>query len=188
MIAPALSPPERKSWRRIAGPLAFLAVLVLLGLTVKDEVSAVSTALLSAAGLSGLWAGSFLFATCPVPLPLEPLLLVAAAGGLPVGQTFVVVASAAVTAGPACYAAGRLLGRVDLVQVLLARTGVSSVMEARGATVLMLAALTPLPFAPVAWSAGAAKGSFASLLIASLARTCKIAVSLTIITLGWSLL
>ncbi|MCC7382868.1 MAG: VTT domain-containing protein [Deltaproteobacteria bacterium] len=178
---------NRRLWIRLAISLALLvAAVALLGAWLREPLTELSELFIAKWGLWGLFTGTIVTDVSPIPLINEPLLLFSHAAGVPFWKTWVVGSSASVGAGLLGYGLGRFVGRARIIDHWIHRSGLRLVMKARGASIVFVAAVTPVPFAASVWTAGACGIPFWRVALACLGRFIKVGFYLTLIALGWA--
>lgn len=185
-LAPTL---DRSVVLRFAlGIVVLIALVGVLGWFFRAPISALAASFVAEFGAPGVFVGMlFVDAYAFPPLAHEPVLFVAHAGGLSFWETVGVAGTGSFLAGPLGYGFGRLLRRVPWVRRQLRRSGVSPVMRKRGVWVVVIAALTPVPFSAATHAAGALRVTFWPFVLACTLRYPKVAAYLAIIRFGWSL-
>lgn len=172
--------------RMIAGFALLFAAVAGLGVLLEDPIRAVSHSFVENWGLYGLFFGTLLTDASPVPLVNEPLLLFAHAAGVDLWRIWLAGGTASMGSGMVGYWLGRWAGRSEVIDHWIRRSGLRPLMMKRGASLVLLAAITPLPFGAAAWTAGACRIPFLRVAGACSGRMIKIAVLIALIALGWS--
>lgn len=164
-------------------------VFALVGLLIKGPAEALGRAIAERFGLPGVFLGVTVAETSPFPLMGEPILLLGIEGGLPTAWVLVVGCAANLVASALSYVAGHLLARTGLIDRLLRgqRAEAEELVRRQGAWALVIASFTPLPFATLAWTAGALRMPLAPYALASLSRIPKVLATLAFVWLGWAL-
>ena len=186
---PALQPVWERAVlvRFLVGILLLVIGVGALGWAFRAPLAELSAAFVGRFGTWGLFFGMLIIdAYAFPPLAHEPILFFAHAGGVSFVDVTLVAGTASFLAGPVGYVVGRLLGQVVWVRRQLARTGVTPVMRRRGAWVVALAAVSPVPFSASTYIAGALRVPFAPFLLACALRYLKVAAYLAMIAVGWS--
>lgn len=181
---------RRAALSLVLGLLALMAACALLGWLAQGPTEAAGRALLATAGPAGVLLGVTLAEWCPVPpLAGEPVLVLAWRGGLPLAQVVALGVAGNLLAAALCYPCGALLRRAGLVERALgARRAEAEALVARhGPWALVLASFSPLPFATLAWVAGAMRMPLGRYALACAVRIPKVIVYLTVIVAGWRL-
>lgn len=170
-----------------AALLAVIAVVGLLGLLLRAPITFVSTAFVARFGLVGVFVTVFIADTLPISTH-DPVLFAGHTGGLAFGPLALTAACASIAAAWFVFGVGSLLGaRWQWVQRLVDRYRIKAFMKRYGPWAIAVAALLPVPFALVAWSAGMAGSPFRHLVAGSVLRASKIGLTLTLISFGWGL-
>lgn len=172
--------------RRVAvGVVVLFALLIGLGVLLKDPVLGMSVAFVDRFGPGGVFMGVVFTDAAPLGLTHEPILLAGYAGGLSFGTVFAVGAGASVFAGVLGWLCGGLLGRVPTIRRWFKRYRVDAFMTRYGVWAVAVAALTPFPFSIATWSAGIAGLGFGPLLLGCLFRVPKVLFYFGLIVFGW---
>jgi len=172
--------------RLVLGIGALLAAVVVLGLTRRQPLEALSEKFVEHFGLLGIFVGIAVWDAMPLTTH-EPFLFFGYSGGLGFWPVAMTASAGSVTAGFVGYAIGRLLGSWDRFHRLLIRYRIAPFLNQYGAVAIAIAAATPVPFAITTWGAGASRISLRQLAIGSLFRIPKVIVYLAVIVLGWRL-
>ena len=90
------------------GLLLLLTISGLCAWLLKDPLVALGQAFLDRFGLPGLFIGTLIADTSPLPLTHEPLTFIGIAAGIPPITLLATIASASVSAGPLGWFFGRL--------------------------------------------------------------------------------
>ena len=179
------APPLDQLLRRLAVSLVVLiAVVVVLGVTVREPLSRVSEAFVDQFGITGVLVGCMIVDAIP-GLTHEPLLLFGWEGGLGYWSIFAAAGTGSMLAGFVGFGIGRLLGRAGWVHRMLHRYRVIAFLHRYGTTAIAVAALTPFPFAIATWGAGAAGIGLRPVLLGALFRYPKVLFYLSLIAVGW---
>lgn len=171
----------------VVGLLGLAGACWALGRWYRAPLEALGAWLVERLGLGFVAGGVFLLDVSPVPLVTEPVLVLATTGGLPWGQVVAVAATASVSAGLTCYLGGGALARRGLAR-RLAGAGEARARELvrrHGLVTIALAAITPLPFAICAWSAGALGMRLGPFLLGLSLRVPKVAFYAWVIDQSW---
>jgi membrane protein YqaA with SNARE-associated domain len=177
---------RRMILRMFAGLAAVVVAVALLGVVLREPIRAMSEWFVARWGLYGLFAGTLITDVSPVPIVNEPLLLFAHAAGVDFWRIWLAGSFASMGAGIVGYWLGRSIGGSPLVDRWIRRSGLELLMKKRGAALVLLAAVTPIPFAAAAWTAGACKVPFFPVAGACGGRFLKVAAMLAMIAVGWS--
>jgi len=183
------SPMGKVFWVKFAVSLLLLmAVAGLLAYFFKDPLTQASKWFMDQFGMWGMVGGIFFTDTWILPpLTHEPLLFFAHASGKSFVHILMVAGTASTVAGVIGYGLGMVAGNSKRVQQFLTKSGVEHLLSKRPFTIVALAAITPLPFAPTTWTAGALRIPFVPFLGGCFARFVKVALYLWLIVQGWSL-
>lgn len=174
--------------RFVIGVVVLVAVVGALGWLFRAPMSDLAGAFVAEFGTPGIFFGMLLVDSYAFPpLAHEPVLFMAHAGGLGFWKVCLVAGTGSFLAGPLGYGVGRLLGRVPYVRRQLRRTGIRPIMRRRGVWVVVLAAVSPVPFSAATHVAGALRVPFWPFVAACTLRYPKVAAYLGMIAFGWSL-
>jgi len=181
-------PIDREIVRKtIIGLSLLLAFSGLCGWLFKEPIVAIGQAFLDRFGLAGLFIGTIIADTSPLPLTHEPLSFIAIAAGLPSWKIIGVISAGSVASGPT----GWVLGRVLLSQGRFAhwlerrQPRLMRFMRRRGLATVAVAALLPLPFALATWMAGMLRLPLGKITAISLLRIVKVGFYFQLMKLGW---
>jgi membrane protein YqaA with SNARE-associated domain len=177
--------PKRVLFNAMLGLLAFFGLIVLLAMTVREPIEALSTKIVEQLGVPGIFLMVALMD--PIPGPGHQLaVLVGYTGGLPPLGIFVAASSGAVLSSMWCWWLGRNFKDSVGIQTVLTRWKIKDFLQKHGAIAIALAGVMPIPYAAATLGAGACDVPLRSLLLGSLARPVKIALALILLSLGWS--
>ena len=169
------------------GLLLLLAISGLCAWLLKDPLVALGQAFLDRFGLPGLFIGTIIADTSPLPLTHEPLTFIGIAAGIPPITLLATIASASVSAGPL----GWFFGRLFLSETRLAawlekkHPRLNSTMRRNGLKVVAIAALLPIPFALATWTSGMLRLPLHKVCALSLLRIVKVWLYFQLLNLGW---
>jgi membrane protein YqaA with SNARE-associated domain len=200
IVAPAPgpdAPPARPL--RDPGDLRRLVRQMLIGLAVMMVVAGLSAWFLQAPlqaagewsmrtfGLTGLFVGTIITDSSPLPLTNEPLMFLAMTGGVNHWTIFWVVSAASVLGGAHGYFWGWLLGRRTRIRERMHAWSPEVVdwLERNGGWGVAVAALTPIPYSLSTWTAGIVGTPLRIVMAAALLRIPKTGFYLLILILGW---
>lgn len=170
-----------------AALLGVIAVVGLLGAVLRGPITAASTGFVDHFGLPGVFVAVFIADVLPVSTH-DPVLFAGHTGGLPFAPLALTAACGSIGAAWFDFGIGWLLGtRWRCVHALVERYRIPAFMRRYGPWAIAVAAILPVPFALVAWSAGMAGSPFRHLVAGSVLRASKIGITLTLIALGWGL-
>jgi membrane protein YqaA with SNARE-associated domain len=153
----------------------------------KDPFISMGEIFLERFGLLGLFVGTLISDTSPLPLSHEPLTFIGITAGLPTATLLLTISSASVLAGPIGWTFGR---------VFLSGTSFSAWLDDRypefmgmmrrgGLKAVALAALLPVPFSLATWTAGMLRLPLHKVAVISLLRIVKVGVYFQVLKLGW---
>jgi membrane protein YqaA with SNARE-associated domain len=176
---------SRSIRKLVIGLVGLAAVVILLAVTLRGPIEAVAGPLAAKFGLPGVLVGVFFLDVSPFSTH-DPLLLGALSGGLPLLKIAATAGAGSLLATWSDYAIGRFLGvRFPWLKRQIDRYRITELFQRYGVWTVALAGLLPLPFAVVAWAAGAAHLPFPKVALGSLSRVIKITVTLLIMAVGW---
>ena len=167
------------------GATLLVAVAGVLARVLRGPLTSLGQDFLDSFGRLGIVAGMLVIDTSSVPLIHEPLLMLAYTGGMSFVEIWLIAGVASMGAGIVGYGLGHLLGQTGPVRRILERSGMGPLMTQKGAWGVAGAALTPLPFAPATWLAGASGVSLTGFGAACAGRIPKVGIYLGLIALGW---
>ncbi len=177
---------DRATVLRVAvGVLLLVGLFTALGTLAREPVEAASLAVVGRLGLGGI----FLAVAALDPIPVvgfQPLVIVGAAGGLPLLPLFAVAWAGVVVGSAIAWALGALVRDGPRVRRALERARVGDALRQRATLTLTVAAVAPLPYGLAVFGAGAVGAPLRSALAGAAARGLKIALSLGAVALGWS--
>jgi membrane protein YqaA with SNARE-associated domain len=138
-------------------------------------------------GLLGLFVGTIIADSSPLPLTHEPLTFIGIAAGIPTPTLLLTITSASILSGPVGWTCGRLLVADTAFAEWLERRypGFMGVMRRNGLKAVAIAALLPVPFSLATWTAGMLRLPFHKVAAISLLRIVKVWVYFQILKLGW---
>ncbi len=183
---------DPKALRRLALKtlLAALAVALLVavaGFLLRDPIERLTAGIVATLGLAGMGLVTLLSDSLMFPVPPDVLVFAAVAGGSDALLVAAVVSVASVAAGSVAYTVGPQLARLPLLHGWLERhRAAGEAFFARfGVWAVVIAALTPLPYAAFAWLAGIYRMPYRPFVLACLARVLRFFLYLWLFELGW---
>lgn len=177
--------------KTVVGLVLLLLGSALCAFLLKDPLVALGQTFMDRFGLGGVFIGTLIADTSPLPLSHEPLVMLAIPGvergELDWRILLLTVASASVLAGPVGWSFGRLLLAGTRFSSWIERRHPRFVgfMEEHGIKAVAVAALLPIPFALATWSAGALRLPFLQILGVSLLRIVKTSFYMGLMLTGW---
>ena len=161
--------------RVVLGMIGLVALAMLLTYLFEDQLTAIGQTLFRRYGLSFVFVGVALIDLSLIPLPNEPVLVFAVKGDVPVEWIAITASSASLLSANLGFWLGRGLAKLHLHEKILGMFTAEArrFVQTKGAWGVGLAALTPIPFAVCAWSAGALGMKTTSFVLASLLRVPK---------------
>lgn len=186
---PVFGSGRQLAWRMAVGLPLLVGVSALIGHLSRGPLAAVGAVFVERFGLLGILFGVLLIDASPVPLVNEPLVYLGIAGGLPRVPLALAASAGALGAAWVCYLGGVAVGHTALFQRLMGprRARVEAFVARYGFRGLTAAALTPIPFAICAWTAGAVRMHLPTFLAASLFRIVKTCFYLWLMLQGFEL-
>lgn len=173
--------------RVLLGALGFVGAGFVLGVVAREPLERAATWFVDVLGALGLFVGVMICDVLPFPpIASEPLLVLARVGGLSFSSVWALASGASFCAGLVGYGCGRVLGTRPVVVRLLERAGVAPLMRRYGPLVVALAAVSPLPYAPATWSAGALRLPLLPFALACTANALRVAAVLALWSLGYA--
>ena len=168
--------------------LALLTVVVALGLFFRAPLERFSHSIVSSMGLGGIFVGVFLGDAFTFPIPPDTYLLLAVAAEMSPGPVLAACCIASISAGSLSYRIGPLLLGVPWLgrKILNFRSPGERLFERYGSRAVCIAALTPIPFSLVCWSAGIFRMPFRTFFLATLWRIPRFVGYYALFVLGWS--
>lgn len=138
-------------------------------------------------GLLGLFVGTIIADTSPLPLTHEPLTFIGITAGIPTPTLLLTIASASIISGPIGWTCGRVLVADTAFAEWLDRryAGFMGMMRRNGLKAVAIAALLPIPFSLATWTAGMLRLPFHKVAAISLLRIVKVGFYFQILKLGW---
>lgn len=154
------------------GVVTAVVLVAVLAYVLQDPIQSLSLAFVQATGLLGVFVAVLLVDT--FHLTHEPILVAAYVGGLKFWPIILTATAASVLAGPLGWWIGGFLGRVGFVASFLARHRLDAFLRRYGFMAVAIAALTPIPYGPTVWAAGATGVPLRDVVLGSLFRFPKV--------------
>jgi membrane protein YqaA with SNARE-associated domain len=153
----------------------------------KDPFIRMGEVFLERFGLLGLFVGTIIADTSPLPLTHEPLTFIGITAGIPTPTLLLTIASASILSGPIGWTCGRVLVADTAFAEWLDRRypGFMGMMRRNGLKAVAIAALLPIPFSLATWTAGMLRLPFHKVAAISLLRIVKVGFYFQILKLGW---
>lgn len=173
--------------RTIWATVLLLVASLLASWYARDWLKAAGNYLIGQYGSRGVFTSVFFIDWIPIPASPEPIFLLGISSGMDMTDLFISAASGGVVAALGCYAAGAVLESTTPVGDWVHRRYPELVrwVETHGYKGLALAAIIPLPFAPMMWIAGIIGMPLERVVLISSLRIVKTALYLYIIWIGW---
>lgn len=189
--APAPAPePELSTARLFASTVLALVLLTAavaaLGAWLHDPLVRVGTTFVHHLGGPGVAVGFAVPDAFTVPVPNDTFLALAHAGGMPFWSIVGWATLGSLVGGSTGWALGRGLRRTRwLTGFFRGRgAGLDRALRRRGAVVVAIAAVTPLPYSVSAWAAGSTEMPLSVFLAVSSLRVFRVAGALWLVQLG----
>ncbi len=184
----ARRPIDRLIWQMVAGVSVMMLLALISGLMLRAPLTAAGQWAIARFGVEGVFIGTIITDSSPLPLTNEPLMLLALTGGVSVWTVMWVVSLASICGGAVGYGFGFSLRRFHPLRswVLHRSPELAAWMQERGAVAVGIAALLPIPYSLATWSAGLLGTPFWRVMLATLLRIPKTGFYLALIWLGWS--
>jgi membrane protein YqaA with SNARE-associated domain len=165
-----------------------LVVVVALGVFFRGPLETFAHSIVSTMGLGGIFLGVFLGDAFTFPIPPDTYLLLAVASQLSPAPVLAVCCVASLTAGSLSYRIGPLLLGVPWLGTKINnfRPQGEQLFELYGSRAVCIAALTPIPFSLVCWSAGIFRMPYRGFFLATLWRIPRFLGYYALFVLGWS--
>jgi len=179
--------PRKLILSTIAFVVLLFAAVAALWFWLRGPLVGMSASFVERFGGPGVAIGFFLPDAFLIPFPNDTFALLGLAGGLGVGPVIAWGTGGSILGGCTGWLIGRKLRRTRLVERLMA-TGrgreLEDAVRRRGALVVAVAAITPLPYSVASWAAGAVGMPLGSFVLVSLTRVIRVASSVYIMQLG----
>jgi len=182
------TPVDRRLLLKTAvGLLLVLLVAAVCAWLLKEPIESVGAAFLERFGLGGVFVGTVITDTSPLPLTHEPLVMLGLAAGVEWPVLLLTVSTASVLSGPVGWTLGRFLVADSRFTGWLQsrQPDFFGLMQRHGIQAVAVAALLPLPFALATWSAGMLRLPLGKVAAVSLLRVPKVAFYLLLMNAGW---
>ena len=179
---------RKLAWKSILTLLLSLAAIMALGFFLHEPVSLYATEALTFLGPLGIFLGVLGADAFGLPIPPSTYLFAAVAAGAPAFLILSVAGAASLIGGSIAYFIGPYIGRLPLLSTVLERFRPrgESLFRRWGASTILIAALTPLPFAPFCWLAGIYKMPFKRFFSAALVRAPRLLAYYAFFSIGWA--
>jgi membrane protein YqaA with SNARE-associated domain len=178
--------PRRVLVSTLVGLALLVAGVVLLATFARESLMSVSRAFVEVLGGAGVALGFFLPDAFTVPLPNDVASMFGLAGGLSFWSVVAWASLGSLVGGSVGYLIGWKLGRTRVLRTFFEGRGrdVFGMLQRRGLVVVVVAAITPLPYSIACWAAGASQLPFRRFFLVSQLRILRIAGYLYLIELG----
>jgi membrane protein YqaA with SNARE-associated domain len=171
--------------RLVSGLLVILAVAFVSGLVLRGPIEMLSGWFVGNFGLSGIFFGALALDSTPFTIS-EPLLLLGIEGDLGYLQVCGMASAASWCSGFTGWIIGKLLGQSAILQRMFDRYKIRPFMQRYGTAAVLIAALTPFPYAVATWSAGATDVPLWHVMLGAFGRIPKTFGYMGIVMLGYS--
>lgn len=176
--------------RLLISSAAFIVLLFCavgaLGYWFRDPLESLSRGFVDVMGGPGVALGYFVPDAFTIPFPNDTFGLFGLAGGLAFWEVVAWGTVGSVLGGGVGWFIGRALRRTRWVGTFMGTKGLrlEQMLLRNGAWVVIVAAITPLPYSLAAWAAGGVGMPLPYFLLVSLSRVLRVAGSLYLIQLG----
>ncbi len=177
------------AWRPLV--LQFLVAVIGAGAAVagaswllQDPIEAASHAFVASTGLVGVFVSVLVIDV--MLLTHEPILLAAWVGGVSFWPIVLTASAASILAGPIGWWCGGHLGKIPAVARLLQRYKLDAFLRRYGLVAIAIAAITPVPYGPTVWAAGASGVPLRDVVLGSLLRFPKVLFWGWVVVSGWA--
>lgn len=174
-------------FRLMGGLIVVGGLLAALGWAARGPLTAWSAWLVADLGYPGLLLGTLALDATPFTSH-DPLLLAAMFAGFPFVPLAATVCFGAFVASWINWVGGRWLGRHSpWIQRMMIRYKIRPFLRYYGPWAMVVAGMIPMPFAIVAWGAGAAEVPPSTLFAGALTRTVKVLIGASLYAWSWHL-
>lgn len=173
--------------KTLVSMVIFTIALIIISLLFKTSLLKFSKIFVDKYGVLAVFAGFFITAICPLPLPDHAVSAFAMIGGLDFWINVSISTLGSVIGGIIAYYLGKSLKKTMLYSKIMKRYKTQSehIIKRYGVKGLAIAALTPIPDSPISWMCGALDLSFKKFFwIYLICRFIKITYFLWFIKLG----
>lgn len=179
---------RKLAWKSVLTLLISFFVVMALGYFLHEPVAFYATQALALLGPLGIFLGVLGADAFGLPIPPSTYLFAAVASGAPALMVLTIAGAASLLGGSIAYFLGPYIGRLPILRGILERFRPRGERLFRrwGSWTILVAALTPLPFAPFCWLAGIYKMPFKSFFSAAVVRAPRLLAYYAFFTLGWS--
>lgn len=167
--------------------LSFFLVLA-LGYFLRDPITYYAGEAVTFFGPLGIFFGVLGSDAFGLPIPPSTVLFASVAAGAPAALVLLLVSTASLLGGTTAYFVGPFIGKLPILRTVLERFRPRGELLYKrwGTWTVLIAALTPLPFAPFCWLAGIYKMPFKRFVSAAFVRAPRMLVYYAIFVLGWT--
>ena len=148
--------PHRNIYKAILILILFFLISALLRITIADNMQTAGTWLVEEFGYPGIFVTVLLIDAFIVPLTPDLVIFVSVAGDMRPLIAVAFMSAASIIGGNIGYYIGRFLGHREFMRKFLGRKMKKGhyLTEKYGMGAVVLAALTPIPFSTICWTAG----------------------------------
>lgn len=173
--------------RFVAGLVAILVVVAVLGHAARDRCAAAARVFVDHYGYAGMALGTLLADAIHFPIPPQFYMLLSVASGASALHTLAAIAAASLTAGVLGYRLASLVGRIEWVVSRTERTRrvLQRAIERYGAWAAVYSSLLPVPYSLLCYLAGLSRAPNAFFALLCVCRVPKLVAFYWLIRLGW---
>ena len=167
-----------------------VVVVILIGLVVvwvvREPALVVGRMFVETVGAPGVFVAFYVLDLVFLPIPHEAFSGLALFGGVGFWEVTAYATAGSILGGSTGFAISRRVGRTPWFLAMIERRGKKArrIVERHGRLGLVLGAISPLPYAPCTWAAGAFQFPWPTFLAISVLRLPRIAFYLWLIQLG----
>lgn len=171
----------------VIGVIGLIGGMAGLGYLFREPLTGWAVYFVDHFGHWGIFGGVLVCDFSPIPIAHEPFLFLGISGGLSFGEVLALACVASITGGLLAFGGGRRLGHLSWVERRLEgrRDQVEEWIEHYGVWAVVVAALSPVPYALTSWVVGALQMRALPFALATLCRIPRIAFYLWLMELGW---
>jgi membrane protein YqaA with SNARE-associated domain len=185
--APAQSIDARRLFlSTLVGIVVLFGFAAAVGYWFREPLEAAARAFVDAFGPAGVLVGFFLPDAFTIPIPNDAFSTFGLVGGLSFAEVVVWGTLGSLAGGSTGWWLGVKLRKTRWVGRLLAHKdgSITAAIRQRGAWIVAIAAITPLPYSLASWTAGAVGMPFGHFFAVSLLRVLRVGGALYLIQLG----
>lgn len=178
--------PRALARQLLVGLVLLVGIGLIAGLLLREPIERFSVVIVGWMGLPGIFVAILALDSLPFTWH-DPLLLVGYEGGIDFWSLVGTAGFASCLSGFTGYLLGSALAPRPWVQRLFRKYRVFGFMQTYGAAFVVVAALTPFPFALATWAAGATRSPVRQVVLGSLFRFPRVLVYTALFVGGWKL-